>query len=227
MSKIRINELARELEVKSHLVLEYLVELGVGDKRSHSSALEDDLAEKVRQHFRAPQESQPAPTLTRPQPEPKPIVAPAPAGAKPHEAAQPVEGVTRPAGQPTVARPPVALGPPSASLRSEAPPAPRTLEQIKEDARRAMLGAKAIAEKPAAPATPAVGPSAAPAPAVRRPAAPAVPGALVAPAAKPGTPVATASAGPAVAPTARLRELTPASTAATPAGHVKAAAGAA
>jgi translation initiation factor IF-2 len=50
---IRINELARELEVKSRLLLEYLPELGVTDKKSHSSALEDDVAEKVRAHFRA------------------------------------------------------------------------------------------------------------------------------------------------------------------------------
>jgi len=53
MGKIRINELARELEVKSNVVLEYLAELGIPDKKSHSSALDDDLADKVRAHFRA------------------------------------------------------------------------------------------------------------------------------------------------------------------------------
>jgi translation initiation factor IF-2 len=53
MGKIRINELARELEVKSHVVLEYLNDLGIPDKKSHSSALDDDLADKVRAHFRA------------------------------------------------------------------------------------------------------------------------------------------------------------------------------
>ncbi|MGA2986318.1 MAG: translation initiation factor IF-2 [Terriglobia bacterium] len=52
MGKIRINELARELEVKSHVVLEYLAGLGIPDKKSHSSALDDDLADKVRGHFR-------------------------------------------------------------------------------------------------------------------------------------------------------------------------------
>jgi translation initiation factor IF-2 len=228
MAKIRINELARELEVKSQLVLEYLTELGVGDKRSHSSALEDDLADKVRQHFRAAEESQPASTPAKPQPEPTPVAAPASAGAKPQEAARPVQGATQPAGQSAVAaRPPIGAVPVSTSPRSEAPPAPRTLEQIKEDARRAMLGAKAIAERPAAPA---VGPSAAAAAGVRRPTVPAVPGALIVSAAKPGAPVPTAGAGP-VAPAARLREAVPAGTAhgsptaAAPAGHVKAAAG--
>ena len=50
--KIRINDLARELEVKSKAVLDYLSEIGVADKRSHSSAIEDELAGKVRDHFR-------------------------------------------------------------------------------------------------------------------------------------------------------------------------------
>ncbi len=57
MGKIRINELARELEVKSNLVIEYLAGLGIPDKKSHSSALDDDLADKVRAHFRAGDES--------------------------------------------------------------------------------------------------------------------------------------------------------------------------
>ena len=52
MGKIRINELARELEVKSNVVIEYLAEQGHPDKKSHSSALDDDLADKVRAHFR-------------------------------------------------------------------------------------------------------------------------------------------------------------------------------
>ncbi|MGA3327884.1 MAG: translation initiation factor IF-2 N-terminal domain-containing protein, partial [Terriglobia bacterium] len=52
MGKIRINELARELEVKSNVVIEYLAELGIPDKKSHSSALDDDQADKVRAHFR-------------------------------------------------------------------------------------------------------------------------------------------------------------------------------
>src|SRR6516225_4006217 len=50
---MRINDLARELEVKSKAVLDYLVEIGLTDKRSHSSAIEDEVAEKVRAHFRA------------------------------------------------------------------------------------------------------------------------------------------------------------------------------
>ena len=52
MGKIRINELARELELKSNVVLEYLAELGIPDKRVRSSAVDDEVADKVRKHFR-------------------------------------------------------------------------------------------------------------------------------------------------------------------------------
>src|SRR6516164_6438634 len=53
MSKIRINDLARELEVKSKAILDVLPEVGVTEKKTHSSSLEDHEAEKVRTHFRA------------------------------------------------------------------------------------------------------------------------------------------------------------------------------
>src|SRR5205807_9740630 len=51
MDKIRINDLARELEVKSKAVIDYLPTIGVNDKKSHSSSLDPDLAERVRKHF--------------------------------------------------------------------------------------------------------------------------------------------------------------------------------
>ncbi|HZQ17329.1 MAG TPA: translation initiation factor IF-2 [Terriglobales bacterium] len=51
MSKIRINDLARELEVKSKAILDALVEVGVTEKKTHSSSLEEHEAEKVRAHF--------------------------------------------------------------------------------------------------------------------------------------------------------------------------------
>src|SRR5882724_9861498 len=52
MSKIRINDLARELEVKSKAILDALVVSGVTTKKTHSSSLEGDEAEKVRAHFK-------------------------------------------------------------------------------------------------------------------------------------------------------------------------------
>jgi translation initiation factor IF-2 len=52
--KIRINDLARELEVKSKAVLDVLQELGITEKKTHSSSLEADEAEKVKKHFGMP-----------------------------------------------------------------------------------------------------------------------------------------------------------------------------
>src|SRR5262249_47172540 len=62
MSKIRINDLARELEVKSKAILDVLPEVGVTEKKTHSSSLEEHEAEKVRAHFRATTEAQSAPS---------------------------------------------------------------------------------------------------------------------------------------------------------------------
>ena len=52
MGKIRINDLARELEVKSKFILEHLPKINFLEKKSHSSSLEDEIADKVRAHFR-------------------------------------------------------------------------------------------------------------------------------------------------------------------------------
>jgi translation initiation factor IF-2 len=49
--KIRINDLARELEVKSKQILDLLIKVGVTEKKTHSSSVEVDEAEKVRKYF--------------------------------------------------------------------------------------------------------------------------------------------------------------------------------
>ena len=51
MSKVRINDLARELEVKSRSILDALTAVGVIEKKTHSSSIEEDEAEKVRGYF--------------------------------------------------------------------------------------------------------------------------------------------------------------------------------
>src|SRR5262249_47129045 len=51
--KIRINDLARELEVKSKAILDVLEDLGITEKKTHSSSVEADEAEKIRKHFSA------------------------------------------------------------------------------------------------------------------------------------------------------------------------------
>ena len=51
MKKIRINELARELEVKSKEIIDALPEMGILEKLTHSSSLDDDLVYRIRKHF--------------------------------------------------------------------------------------------------------------------------------------------------------------------------------
>jgi translation initiation factor IF-2 len=52
MSKVRINDLARELEVKSRSILDALTAVGVTETKTHSSSIEADEAEKVRGYFK-------------------------------------------------------------------------------------------------------------------------------------------------------------------------------
>ena len=114
MGNIRINVLARELEIKSHLILEYLTVLGV-EKKSHSSALDDAIADKVREHFRALGEAGEAPEEV---PAPPP---PAPVASK-----EPPVAVAEPKKLPDIIK---------AELHN---PLTRSLEEIKNAARRAV-----------------------------------------------------------------------------------------
>src|SRR5208283_3844432 len=115
MGNIRINVLARELEVKSHLILDYLTVLGV-EKKSHSSALDDEIADKVREHFRVLVEggevAEEAPTP----PPPTPVVSKEPPAA-----------VVEPRKLPDIIK---------AELHH---PLTRSLEEIKNAARRAVI----------------------------------------------------------------------------------------
>src|SRR6185312_6122305 len=51
---VRINDLARELEVKSKAILDVLPLVGVTEKKTHSSSIEADEAERVRKHLSGP-----------------------------------------------------------------------------------------------------------------------------------------------------------------------------
>ena len=67
MSKVRINDLARELEVKSKAILDTLPIVGVTEKKTHSSSLDEGDADKVRAHFKSKGESaHPAGRISRP-----------------------------------------------------------------------------------------------------------------------------------------------------------------
>ena len=47
-NQVRINELARELEVKAKAIIDLLPGYGVTEKKTHSSSIPVDVAEKVR-----------------------------------------------------------------------------------------------------------------------------------------------------------------------------------
>ena len=51
MKKIRINELARELEVKPNKIIELLPEVGVDEKKTHSSSIDEDAADKIKRRL--------------------------------------------------------------------------------------------------------------------------------------------------------------------------------
>jgi translation initiation factor IF-2 len=160
MGKIRINELARELEVKSNVILEYLAEIGVQEKKSHSSALEDDLADKVRAHFHAA-EGEPAE-----EPSKVPTAGPsAPAAEAPHapptldlkklhELKPELHPLTRSiaeikaaARKAVVAPPPPrpAAAPPSATGPASAPSAAKTVPGVERPAERPLPAAPGVA----------------------------------------------------------------------------------
>src|SRR5215469_3795326 len=66
MSKVRINDLARELEVKSKAILDALPQVGVTEKKTHSSSIEDHEAEKVRAYIRGAEASAHSSKTARP-----------------------------------------------------------------------------------------------------------------------------------------------------------------
>ena len=51
MRKTRINELARECEQPNSAIIAILPEFGVTEKKTHSSSIDDDVADKIRRHF--------------------------------------------------------------------------------------------------------------------------------------------------------------------------------
>jgi translation initiation factor IF-2 len=61
MKKIRINELARECEQPNSVIIAILPEFGVTEKKTHSSSIDEDVAEKIRRHFGVSTEAKEAP----------------------------------------------------------------------------------------------------------------------------------------------------------------------
>src|SRR5215468_8403828 len=107
-NQVRINELARELEVKAKAIIDLLPGFGVTEKKTHSSSIPVEVAEKVRQAIRGTADAEAAEAAARAAA--KKPVAPAPA-APPPAAAKPVA-------------PPAASHPPTTHAPAAAPAAP-------------------------------------------------------------------------------------------------------
>ncbi len=170
MSKIRINELARELEVKPGKIIDLLPELGVTDKKTHSSSLDDDIANLVRVHFGAPPvESTSEPSLFDREPDQErsqevpAAAAPAPPAAPPAaKQAEPVLVPPTPLPAPIAAIEPERPVPPAAP----APPPPPAPHSAVEEPKRAAMpirpplatGRPSVPSIPIPPARPATPP---------------------------------------------------------------------
>jgi translation initiation factor IF-2 len=193
-NQIRINELARELEVKAKAIIDYLPEAGVTEKKTHSSSIDVDAAERVRKHFRDAAEEEAAaeqkaiaektakeaaakaarlkPAVAAPPPAPPVAAAPhVPAVSEPAPPVappSPVPVVTKPAPAPAVIAPKPAApaAPPPAPAKPAAAPA---VPPAKSPARPAVTAP--APPRPAPPSAPSVSkPAATPPPASARPA---------------------------------------------------------
>src|SRR2546425_398059 len=170
-NQIRINELARELEVKAKAIIDYLPEAGVTEKKTHSSSIELAAAEKVRKHFRdladaeaaadaaaaadkAAREAAAKTVRSKPQPvAPAPAAGPAaPPAAKPPVPAAVPAGLKPAAGGVPAAKPPIPGAP--------APPAakPGTIPAAVKPAASGPPLAKPVAPGRPMPARPGQGP---------------------------------------------------------------------
>ncbi len=196
MSKVRINDLARELEVKSKAILEALPKVGVTEKKTHSSSVEADEAERLKKFFAGQGGSVKEAPAKPAAPKPKfdfskiskpgdiaraitkktevPAVAkaapPAPAAipAKPVIATKtPAPKAIPPAAKPKVEEPEVAATP-AAAEKIAAPAAPAVEKEV------AKVAPKAVpkVEEPVAAAAPAAPEVKEEAPAATKPAVP-------------------------------------------------------
>jgi translation initiation factor IF-2 len=189
LQKVRINDLARELEVKSKVILDLLIKVGVTEKKTHSSSIEVDESERVKKYYA--EHGEPGSTSSRSsraqaeefkpkidlshiskpgdvlkaitQKAAQPQVPSRPAVAA-TPAAPPRQTVAPPSAVP--ARPPSSVAKPAAVAASAAPvetpkPAPR------------FITPQSVARPPATITIPAKPVAAAPAAAVKEPAKPA------------------------------------------------------
>src|SRR5438874_3338027 len=219
-NQVRINELARELEVKAKAIIDLLPGYGVTEKKTHSSSIPEDVAEKVRKKILgAAEEEAQAEATAKAEKEAKEAAAKAarlrpaapaapsqasvaPAAVKPSAPATPAAPVVKPSAPAQAAAPTAAAAAPAVMPPAAKPTAPATTAPAATPIRRpAPAGAPATpaAARPSAPARPAA-PSGTQ-PSANRPAAAApggAPGRTGAPAraGAPARPLPTGNRGP-------------------------------
>src|SRR5580692_2762230 len=106
-NQIRINELARELEVKAKVLIEFLPEIGVTEKKTHSSSLDIEHAELARKHFAGLAAQEAAATEAAARPKPARVATPPAARPAPPSPAAPITPTKRVTAAPGTAVPPV------------------------------------------------------------------------------------------------------------------------
>jgi translation initiation factor IF-2 len=197
-NQIRINELARELEIKAKVLIDYLPEVGVTEKKTHSSSIDVEHAVLVRKHFQQLADQEAAAEAAKSAPKSKPARPAAAPPPPPAVAAKPVAPVTAaPQGAPTAIPPRPSAAPgatPAASAAGQPvvsrPTAPPATRPAVPQAPGAPSAGQPIAARPpvpaGAPTAPGAPPAARPAgaPGQTRPSFPRPPGSA------PGQPIA-------------------------------------
>ncbi len=197
MSKIRINELARQLEVKSREVIDKLHELGIAEKVTHSSSIDEDKADQLRRYYKG--ESYAPRPITHPNGAGVAIEERGERGAEAPEETPPPAPQRRPRTVPQAAPPEEAKA--EAPVEAAAPAQPATEEKPEEDnkprvmpLRPPMLGRGAPVHPPIGPATPHPTRTAPPAP--RPPSALPLPVSPGRPTPPPARPIPTTTGAP-------------------------------
>jgi translation initiation factor IF-2 len=166
INQIRINELARELEIKAKVLIEYLPEIGVTEKKTHSSSIDVEHAVLVRKHFQQIAEQEAAAEAAKSAPKPKPArpAAPAPPVATKPAVSAPAPPATSPRPAPTQGGPahsaptpgqPIGTRPGAPPLSRPAPPqAPGTAPAASQPVAARPAAAPGTAVPSGAPAVP-------------------------------------------------------------------------
>src|SRR5438270_1519639 len=154
-NQVRINELARELEVKAKAIIDLLSGFGVTEKKTHSSSIPADVAEKVRNRIQGVAEAEAqAEAAAKTEKEAKEAAAKA-ARMKPAVPAAPPQA--RVATAPAVTKPVVPGAPISSAIKPAAPathaaPVPSATPAAPKTIPKEPAGAPTVA-KPATPST--------------------------------------------------------------------------